>query len=180
MKLSTAFEGLTRENHYLKILALSSSLITFTLLGVLYYLSDRPPIVVERTSHGLEIMRQTTFARSAPDQREAVGLMIKARFDTETINPELFLNSRQLLLRQTEQTDMKARGMSQVVVVREVKFEQDQILVNLDRVIAIGEVRSALRAKVRVTFEEVSPNELNPYGLLLSLADPIQQKESSR
>ena len=69
---------------------------------------------------------------------------------------------------------MKARGLSQSIIIRAVHVGKDDATVDLDRVIAIGDLRSALKAKVRITFEEVSPNELNRYGLLLSTAEPIQ------
>lgn len=42
---------------------------------------------------------------------------------------------------------------------------------DLDRVIAVGELRSAIKTKLKIAFEETEPNELNPYGLVLSLAE---------
>jgi hypothetical protein len=180
MKLSSAFDSIARENRFLKLLTASLLLTTFLLLGIVYNLYDRSPLMMERTSRGLEILNPTEFARSQSDQIQVVKLMMKARFNTETNAPEIFLNPKQLLLRATEQADMKARGMSQSLIVREVKFENDAIFVNLDRVISVGELRSALKAKVRIAFETVTPNELNPYGLLLSLTEPIITKEHSR
>jgi hypothetical protein len=180
MKLSTAFDSMSKENQFLKLLAKAQLVTTVFLLGLIYNFSDRVPVMVERSSHGLEVLRVTPFERSQADLKLAVGLMIRARFDSNAISPELFLNPKQILLRDTEQRDMKARGMTQAVVAREIKFEKDQITVDLDRVIAVGEVRSALKARLKVSFEEVSPNELNPYGLLLSFADPIGDKESGK
>jgi hypothetical protein len=177
MKLANVFDGMARENQFLRTVTKLLIIVTVALLGIVFNLYDRNPIVVERTPHGLEIVRSTDFARTEVDLKQAISLMIKARFSSDSVAPEIFLNPRQLLLRDTEQKDMKARGLTQSIVVRNVSIEKDQAVVDLDRVISIGEVRSALKAKVRVSFEEVSPNELNPYGLLLSLADPIEQKE---
>ncbi len=50
-------------------------------------------------------------------------------------------------------------------------FTKDQAIVDLDRVIAVGELRSAIKTKLKIAFEETEPNELNPYGLVLSLAE---------
>ena len=180
MKLSNAFDGMAKENQFLKLLAKTLLVITIFEAALVYYFADRVPVLVERSSRGLEIVSATTFARSQSDLRAAAKLMMTARFDTNAISPELFLNPKQLLLREIEQKDMVARGMSQAVVIREVKFDKDQVLIDLVRVISVGEIRSALKARVRVTFEEISPNELNPYGLLLSLAEPIQEKEQSK
>jgi hypothetical protein len=180
MKLANVFDGMAKENQFLRTITKMLILVTVALLGIVFNLYDRNPVVVERTAHGLEIVRSTDFMRTQSDLKQAIALMIKARFSSEALAPEIFLNPKQLLLRDTEQKDMKARGLSQAIIVRNVAIDRDQAIVDLDRVISIGEVRSALKAKVKVSFEEVSPNELNPYGLLLSLADPIEQKEVTK
>ncbi len=180
MKLSTAFDGIEKENRYLRTTTKMLIMVTTFLLGIVYNLYDKMPIMVERSSHGLEIVRPTEFARSEVDLKTATALMMKARFATDTMAPELFLNQKQLLLRDTEQKDLKSRGMSQSIIVKNVTIEKDMALVDLDRLISVGDVRSALKAKVKVRFEEVSPNELNPYGILLSLSDPIKDKEPEK
>ncbi len=177
MRLSNAFDKLARENSFLRHVTMSLLLISALLVGVVYNLYDKQPLIVERSSRGLEIVRSTASTRSQDDLKNAVTLMTKARFDSNTISPELLLNQKQLVLRDTEQKDMKARGLNQTAVIRGVTFESDQIFVEFDRVIAIGDLRSALRTKIKVSFEEVNPNELNPYGLLLSVAEPVEQRE---
>ena len=177
MKLSSAFDSMMSENRFLKFLSKVQLLTTIFIVGLLYSFYDRPPVLVERSGHGLEIVQPAEFERTPTELKTAIGLMMRARFSSKTFSPELFINPKQVALRETEQKDMLARGMDQVIVVRDVKLEKDQAVVDFDRVISIGEIRSALKTKVRVTFEEVMPNDLNPYGLLLSLADPIIDKE---
>ncbi len=177
MKLSTAFDGLAKENYFLKITVKLLLVVTAGAVTLSYALYDKTPLIVERSSRGLEIVTATQFSRSQPELKAAIAIMLRARFDTLAISPELFLNPKQMVLRDTEQKDMKARGMAQSVVVRAVDLNKGQALVDLDRVISLGEIRSALKARVMVSFEEVTPNELNPYGLLLSLANPVEQKE---
>lgn len=180
MKLSAAFDGLARENYFLKLVVKMQIVTTVFLLGIVYSLYDRVPLLIERTSRGLEIVNVIRPERTNSDLKEAVQLMMKARFDSGAVSPELFLNPKQLLLRDTEQKDMKARGMSQSVVVRNVVFDNDGVTADLDRVIAVGDLRSALKTKLKVSFEEISANELNRYGLLLSMAEPLQNKEASK
>jgi hypothetical protein len=177
MKFSAGIDGLTKENRFLKTLTKMLLLLAILLLGMVYTLYDKTPLIVERSSRGLEVVRASEFSRNPDDLKLALQIMLKARFDSETVSPELFLNPRQVVLRETEQKDMKARGMNQRVVVKRIIFEKEQAIVDFDRVIAVGDLRSALKTKVRVSFEEVSPNELNPYGLLLSMADPIINTE---
>jgi len=180
MKLSNAYEGLAKENHFLRQVTIGLLVLSTLLLGVVYSLYDRLPMMFERSARGLEIVAPTPFMRRSDDLKAAITLMVKARFESTVIAPEIFINPKQIVLRDTEQKEMKARGMSQSIVVRTVEVSKDQAVVDLDRVIAVGEIRSALRAKIRVSFEETTPTELNPYGLLLSVAEPIEQKEKSR
>lgn len=177
MKLSSAFDGLARENQFLKMVVKWQFFILAVLAGIILSLCTRAPLLIERSSRGVEIVNAVELKRTQSDLKQAVGLMLKARFDSGAISPELFLNQKQIVLRNAEQAEMKARSMTQTIILRQTSFEKDQAFVDLDRVIAVGDIRSALKARVRVTFEEVSPNELNPFGLLLSLADPIEQKE---
>jgi hypothetical protein len=177
MKLSNAFDGLARENQFLKALVKLLVIVTIAAIGLAFITYDKMPLIVERSSRGLEITSATEFARTQLDVKQATALMLHARFDTDAVSPEILLNPKQLALRSAEQIDMKARGMSQSIVIRRVLIEKDRVLVDLDRVISVGEIRSALRARLKVSFEETSPNELNPYGLQLSVAEPIEQKE---
>ena len=177
MRLSNVFDGMAKENQFLRTITKMLIIVTAALTTCVVLLYDRAPIAVERSSHGLEIVRTTKFLRSQSELKQAILLMVKVRFSTDAVAPEIFLNPKQQLLRDTEQKEMKARGLSQGVIVRNITIDKDQAVVDFDRVISVGDVRSALKAKVKVSFEEVSPNELNPYGLLLSLADPIEQKE---
>ncbi len=178
MKFSSGIDGLTKENNFLRLLTQVLLGIVVALAGLVLVIFDRPPVLIERTSRGLEIVNQMPFVRGEQEHRAAIKLIMNARFDSKSISPELFLNARQLLLKETEQRDMKNRGMAQAVVVREVHFSKDQIVVDFDRVISVGEIRSALKTKVKVAFEEVEPNELNPYGILLSEANPTENKEA--
>lgn len=179
MRLSTGIDQLERENAHLKLLTKMLLIIVAALVALVIAVYDKPPVMVERTSHGLEIVRPMDFSVDEVNTKTAVTLMIRARFNTDAISPELFLNQKQLVLRDNEQKELKSRSMHQTVIVRAIEINKDQATVDMDRVISVGEIRSALRTKIRVRIEEEQPNELNPYGLLLSLADPIEQKEKN-
>ena len=80
-------------------------------------------------------------------------------------------------LKNLEQKEMKSRGLTQNIVFRKAQVSKKEAIVEFDRVLSIGEIRSALKTIVKVAFEETEPNELNPYGLKLALAVPIEKKE---
>jgi hypothetical protein len=177
MRLSSGIDQLERENAHHKTIIKMLLLIGAALVGILFNIYDKQPVMVERTSHGLEIVRPTEFAVDEAHTKAAIALMMRARFNSDAVSPELYLNPKQLVLRDNEQKELKNRSMYQSVIVRAVTIKNDQATVDVDRVLSVGELRSALRTKLRVTFETEQPNELNPYGLLLSLADPVELKE---
>jgi hypothetical protein len=174
MKFSSAVDVTQRENRFLRNLVHALILVIGLLTIVDLLLYDRSPIMVERTSHGLEVVRSADLLRKPSDVEDGIRLMMKARFNTDAKSPELFLTPKELLMRVTEQKEMSARALNQSVIVRTIHLGKDEATVDLDRVIAIADLRSAVKTKVRITFEEVAPNELNPYGLLLSTAEPVQ------
>lgn len=175
MRFSSGIDSLSRENRFLKQLTLIVVSLLGIMCGVVLALYNKPPIVVERSSRGLEIVKATPQVLLLDEEiTQAVSLMLKARFTTNSPSPEVYLNQEQLELKSIEQTDMASKNMSQGIVIREIELKREEILAQFDRVISIGEVRSALKTLVKIKFEEISPNELNPYGLILSKVEPLE------
>ncbi len=106
--------------------------------------------------------------------------MLKARFDSAAVAPGVFISKRQVEIRETEQQEMKTRGLTQATVFRKAVVTKDAATVDFDRVLAIGEIRSALKTAVKVTFEETDPTEINPYGLRLNNVVAVETKEVRR
>ena len=180
MKFSSTVDSLSKENGFLrtvvKILILAVMLLSLAVL----FLHDKEPTVVERSSRGLEIVRMTSLKRTEQDVEQALRLMLKSRFDSGAIAPDIFISKRQLELREAEQKEMKSRGLAQNTVFRKAMVTKDAATIDFDRVLAIGEIRSALKTVVKVTFEETEPTELNPYGLKLNDAVATDPKEVRR
>lgn len=180
MKFSSTVDSLTKENVFLRTaIKILGFAVLFLTLAVLF-LHDKSPVVVERSSRGLEIVQMAKLVRSESDIEQGIKLMIAARFDTNTKNPDLYISKRQLELREAEQKEMKSRRLSQTVIFRTAKISKDEALVEFDRVLSVGEIRSGLKTVIKVAFEEVEPNELNPYGLKLALATPIQSGKEEK
>lgn len=177
MRFSSAVDSLTKENQFLKLSVKSLTFTCLLLALTVIFLHDRSPVVVERSTRGLEIVKMSELILDEQDLELAIRLMIKARFDSESLNSELFLSHRQMELKNLEQKEMKSRGLTQNIVFRKAQVSKEEALVEFDRVLSIGEIRSALKTTVKVAFEETEPNELNPYGLKLALAVPVEKKE---
>ena len=177
MRFASAVDSLTKENQFLRS---TVKFLIFAILGLslaVLFLHDKNPILVQKSSRGFEIVHATPLARTVQDIEVALKLMLKARFDSDAINAEVFLSKRQMELKAAEQREMKSRSISQSIVFRKADITKDEVLVEFDRVFAVGEVRSAMKTIVKVVFEETEPTELNPYGLKLALVSPIERKE---
>jgi hypothetical protein len=180
MKLSATVDSLSNENDHLKKLAILQTVVTMALSGILYTSFDKNPVMVERTERGLELLRPTEFLRSDADLKIAASILLKSRFDTGAVSPEVFLNPKQIELRAREQTDLKNRSLKQNIVIESIDLEKDQVTADVTRVISVGDVRSALKARLRLKFESVTPNPSNPYGLLLSIAEPVEPVKGAK
>jgi len=172
MKFSSTVDSLSKENEFLRLIVKLLILAVIALTLQALSLFNREPLVVERSSRGLEIVRATPLVRNDKDVELAVQQMLRARFNTNAIAPEMFLSARQLELRTAEQRELKSRGITQDSVFRKLTVTKQNAVIEFDRVLAVGDVRSALKTLIIVGFEEVEPTELNPYGLRLSDANP--------
>ena len=175
MKFSSAVDSLTKENLHLRFIVKIQILAVLLLALTVMFLHEQKPLVVERSARGLEIVKQSTATRTQEDIEQAIGLMLKARFDTGSKSPEIFLSTNQVELRIAEQKELESRQISQAIIVRKVTLAKDEAFVDFDRVLSVGDIRSALQTTVKIAFEEVDPNEINPYGLKLALAH-VQKK----
>ncbi len=176
MKFSLSIDALSKENNFLKLIAKLLFAIVFVLILQIIFLYNRDPLLIQSSTRGLELIQPVSFVKSNLDIKSAAELMLKARFNSETVSANLFLSDRQKVLRENEQKELKSRNMAQTIVARNIDISKDRAFVDLDRVIAIGDLRTAIKTKLKIAFEETEPNELNPYGLVLSLAE-VQTSE---
>ena len=178
MKFSSTVDALSKENQFLRLMLKILGGAVLLLGIVVVFLYDKKPLIIERSGRGLELVRIVQAARTDADIQDAVKLMLKARFDSITVSPDVFISKRQLELKSAEMKELKNRGLTQSVIFRSAKISKDEAVVEFDRLFTVGEIRSALKTTVKIAFEECEPNELNPYGLKLSLASPVTQKET--
>ncbi len=171
MKLSLSVDALSKENSFLKMMTRILLGALFLLIVLIFYLSTRDPILIQSNSKGREIVKPVSFQPSIEDTKYAVKLMLEARFNSETLSSDLYLSEKQIELRKSEQIELKNKNMAQTIIVRNIKISRDEATAEIDRVISVGDLRSTFKAKLKLLFETTEANELNPYGLVLSLVE---------
>ncbi|MCB0369803.1 MAG: hypothetical protein KDD45_10285, partial [Bdellovibrionales bacterium] len=171
MKMSLSINALSKENQFLKLTTKLLFAIVFILILQVIFLYNRDPILIQSSTRGLQIVEPLRYSPSKEDIKFAIEVMLKARFNTQVFSPELYLSDKQKLFRINEQKEFKSRNMTQTIIIRQIDISKSEALIEMDRVIAVGDVRSAIKTKLKIVFEESEPNELNPYGLVLSLVE---------
>lgn len=171
MKFSLSIDALSKENSHLKFIIKMQFCVVIVLLLQVVVHNSQVPLMIQSSTRGLELIQPVDFERSDADVQSAAELMLKARFNTDSISANLFLSDKQLQLRESEQKELKNRNMVQAILIRKIEISKDQAFIDVDRVIAVGEIRSAIKTKLKIAFEETEPNELNPYGLVLSFVE---------
>lgn len=173
MRLSHAFDRLQDENQFLKILLITSSIAMVMVVIFAFVSSEREPLVVERACESSAL----PIGASAPsehEQRVFLKTAILQRFNSDEVETSL-LSPKQLQFRDKEQNDLSKNKMTQVVFVRDLKFQEKEILVDLDRLISVGEIRSAFKFPVKVQIAQVLRTKANPYGLVLTEMNPLTE-----
>ena len=170
MRFHVAWDSIEKENRNLKALCAVALLLATTLAVALARASSRPPLVVERGC----LSRAAELAPEPPTDAEMAAFAaeaLRARFNTRPEGLDL-LSPRQRGFREVEQREMQRQKMRQTVLVQSVRLDKDGAVVDADRVIAVGEVRSTLRFPLRARLERTARTEANPYGLQLSEVEP--------
>lgn len=176
MKFNVAWAKVAQENSILKtgVLVLGT---TCAFLGVcLTQMALRNPLVIERGCFSKAVQ----IADSQHTNLEIeffVEAALAQRFDSKDPGRETFLASSEKDLRSKEQKDLVARKLNQRVIVNAVSVSEKGILVEADRLISVGDIRSAFKFPLAVKVESVTRTVANPFGLILSEVKPVDLKE---
>lgn len=173
MKFHVAWDSLEKENRFLKILAMAVLLLSIFLCSLVALVSSKEPLVIDRGCYS-KIAAKEISQPTDEEIKSFVTEAIHARFNSNLSKP-IFLSREQTVFRDKEQLELAKQKMKQTVVVNEVLIEKDNITVNADRLISIGEIRSTFKFPLKVQIKSESRSEGNPYGLILSEVDEIHE-----
>jgi len=175
MKFTTAWAKTAAQNVTLKVATVTLTIIALSQLIVIVSLSQKELPVIEKGCFS-----KATLAKP-PDagKNEVESFLIESlamRFDSDSYIKDGFLSLEELAGREKEQSTLKQRQINQKIVVGEIKNEKE-IIVLLDRLLSVGKVKSVLPLKIKVTLQKTNRSESNPYGLVLSSVNQIEDKD---
>lgn len=185
MKFTEAWDKLTEQNKLLRLSAVAAGLGCVGLSIAMIYLADRPPLVIDRACEAQVAKLTPANQHSESEIQNFLSQALAQRFDSEDVKQLNFLSVPEQGRRQKEQEQLKLRGLLQKIVPRLQAIQTTpskdadglSFIINSDRILAVGTVRSAFLFPLRVMLVSVDRTQANPYGLLIQSVeaqDPTQ------
>ncbi len=104
-------------------------------------------------------------------------MSLSQRFDSDVQPVDHIVAFDELALRNTEQKELQSRNILQRVIINGVEESPEGFKVDTDRIISVGDVRSAFRFTLIAKVESVVRSLSNPYGLILTSTRIQEPKE---
>lgn len=166
MKFNVAWDSVEKENKYLKVMVIGLLLVAIFLCVAVMNTAAQAPLIVERACMS-RVLNPVNENPTDDEMKAFAEEAVPSRFNTTAKNSELLSLSQQGY-RASEQDELEKQKMKQVVIVNEVMVEKDGLVIDADRLISVGEIRSTFKFPLKLGFKRTTRTEGNPYGLLLS------------
>lgn len=174
MKYTVAWANVLTENSVLKVTVVGLFVAVFIFMFATVKLSLRAPFIVDRACYS-KVATPGDNKHTIGETEQFVRVAVEKRFNTEAQDFRALLSEDEVQFRFREQEDLAKKGIVQRIVVGNVKIEGTNAIVDSDRILAAGKVRSALFFPIKVTLASTDRSEGNPYGLILRKASQIQE-----
>lgn len=180
MRFLSAWYGVIKENTSLRIAIFILGLCVAAESAVLVFNSSKPPLVIDRACFS-KILKPTNTQVTENEVKIFVALALEKRFNSTAGETDAFLSLKERELRKLEQEELKGRNMRQTLIVNEIKIDNDKIIIDSDRLISVGDIRSTFQFHLTVKVELTERTETNPYGLILTdVHGPDSDKKASQ
>jgi hypothetical protein len=162
----------------LKLAVLCLSIVSLTFAIFLALDVSKEPIIVERACE-TKLLASASSSQTKDEIEAFVKEGVALRFNTQvTRDPAAFMVQDLFVSRVKEQDELKKSGIDQRVIVRSTRLDGDKFVVEADRLVAVGKVRSAIPIVLFAKISSKGRSLTNPYGLVLISVD--QQKEEKK
>jgi hypothetical protein len=173
VKFHVSWDSLEKENRFLKVLVSGVLILAISLCIVIMSVGSKDPLLIERGCYS-RVVQKGLVNPSDAEIKAFVEEAVKARFTTGWSNP-LVLTSEQNVFKEKEQAELTKQKMKQRVIVNDVTIGKESILVDADRLISVGDIRSTFKFPLKMQLKTGTRSEENPYGLLLSEVDEVSE-----
>ncbi|MBI3294434.1 MAG: hypothetical protein HYZ71_06855 [Deltaproteobacteria bacterium] len=165
MKYTVAWSQVLTQNNVLRFAIVSLSLAVIGLLVALTVVTARDPIVIERGCMS-QVAATGSTERTDAELNAFLSEALSGRFDSNRLPQEGWLSSEEIQYRAQELKGFQEKEIKQRVLFNQIeKVSGQEILVDADRILSVGSVRSVLPFPLKLTVSSVVRSRGNPYGL---------------
>lgn len=175
MKYTEAWSSVVSQNFNLKIVTIVLGALSILLTMITLKMTFKDSVIIERGCFSRSL-QPTNDEHSKQEIENFLREALSQRFDSLVMATDGMLSPDELKLRALEQKEFTTRNMKQRLFVNSVSEAADGFKVDADRMISVGEVRSAFKFSLLVKLESKSRSVSNPYGLLVVSAKQIDEK----
>ena len=177
MKFTEAWANVAQENVVLKFtvagLVIANAMTAFALTTF----ALKKPLVIERDGKTKVANLGDAVASESEVDRFVRETLIQ-RFNSDaSIDENLFVPG-EIKNRATEMKEMQSRNMEQRVVVNQLSISEEEVTVNADRIIKVGEVKTILPFPLTIKIASVDRSNYNPYGLKIAEITRVEPMEA--
>jgi hypothetical protein len=166
MKFTEVWGETLKQNKFLKLLLILFAMVMVCEGVAAYRLADQTPLLIERGCY----TRAVTPKSIEVTPQEMEGFLHEAmsyRFDTDSNPIREFFSEEEFESRRHEQEEFAKKGISQVFLVhpKSIKIDGNKIKFDSERIIMVGNIRSAFPFSFELTVSVIPRSQANPYGI---------------
>jgi hypothetical protein len=177
MRFTVAWASVLAQNISLKLATLVLTIATVMLALTTAKLSLKEPFIVERGC----ITKAAQIGSTQHSQNEIEAFLKEAlamRFNNNSPITPGYLSTAETSVREGEIKELSNRNMIQKVILNSIKIDGDSVTADCDRLVSVGQVRSALPFALSISLATVPRNEANPYGLVINKISPVKKDDA--
>lgn len=179
MKYTEAWSSVVSQNFTLKSVTLILGALSFILTMVTLKLAFKDSMIIERGCYS-RVSQPIKDEHSKQEIENFLREAISQRFDSQVLATDGMLSPDELRIRDQEQKEFTNRNLKQRVVINSVLETPEGFKLDTDRIISVGDVRSAFKFQLLVKLESKSRSQSNPYGLLIVSTKQTDDKQSQK
>lgn len=175
MKYTEAWANVVAQNLNLKVVSIILGVLSIVLGMITLRLTFKDSLIIERGCFS-KTVSPVKDEHSKEEIQSFLKESLSQRFDSEVQPVDGLLSLDELRLRIAEQKEFDSRKMTQKILVNNITETSEGFKVEADRLISVGDVRSAFRFPLIVKLESKPRSYSNPYGLLVTTTKSVDEK----
>lgn len=176
MRFSHAWAEVSSQNNVLRIAVIGVSIVSVVVLMIALKFAFKDPLLIERGCFTLTSPVQSQM--QTPEEVESfIKESLTQRFNSDSLVIGDYFSLEEIKNRENEQTELKRREIKQKLIVNKIQKQGESFIVDADRILSVGQIRSAFQMPVLVNLAKNKRTTGNPYGLVLIKTTTVKSEE---